>query len=564
MLDVLAPESQFDDEAAFIAIADFFGRLVDADAVADLTQTLAVPGGCSEAAGAACSALNAFLERTRKTLYEMCRVSNDVSRGAAENTFLLARIAGATEEQSSETAQVAAAVHQTAQAAEIVTQSSEATRDLTAEMRRSSRSSFETMQTSLGQLEQLRAVAGDAVRDVDVVVEFSNKIELVTKVIEDISSRSHMLGINAAIEAAHAREGGRGFAIVATEIKRLAESTRVSTREIAKLVEGVRASVESARQATQLSAEGAAKLAVSSGAVRDDLTAMTRIIDSTTEQMTAIASAVDEQSTTLHVVSENVERLSNHARQVAAYSGKATDLELAQISTDIFAITGKYALGTFFEQVLAWGDAFAAEVERSLEAALDERRVRLDDLFDTQYVAVSGADVKSLARIFNVARIGPSGFDPPKYRTKYDQLIDEPLMAICDRHASHDPKLIFASVTDLNAFFIMGPLNVRRDLTGNRETDLANNRVKRLFEDKTGLNAARVGLPGALDLPARASREAFRIRRIDLERPRGPRTFLRQTYARDTGKIYNDIALPVYVKGQRFGGVRIAYDPTAV
>ncbi len=164
------------------------------------------------------------------------------------------------------------------------------------------------MEKSLGQIEQLRTVAGDAVRDVDVVVEFSNKFELVTKVIEDISSRSHMLGINAAIEAAHARDGGRGFAIVATEIKRLAESTRVSTREIAQLVEGVRASVESARQATHLSAQGAAKLAVSSGAVRDDLTTMTRIIDSTTEQMAAIASAVDEQSTTLHVVSENVER----------------------------------------------------------------------------------------------------------------------------------------------------------------------------------------------------------------------------------------------------------------
>ncbi len=190
--------------------------------------------------------------------------------------------------------------------------------------------------------------------------------------------------------------------------------------------------------------------------------------------------------------------------------------------------------------------------------------MRLEDLFDTQYVELAGADVKSLARIFDVARAGPGGFEPPKYRTKYDQLIDEPLMAICDRHAAHDPKLIFASFTDLNAFLIMGPLSLRRDITGNRETDFANNRVKRLFEDKTGLHAARVGLPGALELPPRASREAFRKRGIDLDRPRGPRTFLRQTYSRDTGKIYNDIALPVYVKGQRFGGVRIAYDPTAV
>jgi methyl-accepting chemotaxis protein len=564
MLNVLPSKAQFDDDAALIAIAEFFGRLADEGAVADLTQTLAVPADCSEAAARAYRTLNVFLERIRATLYDLCRVSNDVSRGAAENTFLLARIAGATESQSAETTQVAAAVHETAQAAEIVTQSSEATRDLTAEMRRSSKSSFETMESSLSQLEELRTISGKAVSDVGVVVEFSDKIQLVTQMIEDISSRSHMLGINAAIEAAHAGEGGRGFAIVATEIKRLAESTRVSTREIAQLIGNVRDSVESARAATQLSAEGAAKLAVSSGKVRDDLTTMTRIIDSTTEQMSAIASAVDEQSTTLHVVSENVERLSNHARQVAAYSGQATDLELAQVSTDVFAITGRYALGTFFERVLAWGDAFASDVERSLESALDGRRVRLDDLFDTRYVEITGAEVASLSRIFNVARAGSHGFDPPKYRTKYDQLIDEPLMAICDRHAAHDPKLIFASVTDLNAFFIMGPLSLRRDITGKREADLANNRIKRLFEDKTGLKAARVGLPGALELPPRASRQMFSQRGIDLRRPPGPRAFLRQTYARDTGKIYNDIALPVYVKGQRFGSVRIAYDPTAV
>ena len=564
MLDVLASRSQVDDDAALIAIAEFFRALADPDAVADLTRRLVAPSGCSDAAAAACAALNAFLERTRATLHDVCRVSNDVSSGAAENTYLLARIAGATESQSAETAQVAAAVHETAQAAEIVTQSSEATRELTAEMRRSSRSSFETLEASLRQIEDLRAVAEGAVNDVGVVVDFSNKIEMVTEVIEDISARSQMLGINAAIEAAHAGEGGRGFAIVAAEIKRLAESTRHSTREIAQLVANVRAAVESARAATERSSAGAAKLAVASGRVRDDLTAMTKSIDGTTEQISAIAAAVDEQSTTLHVVSQNVERLNSHAREVASYSAKASDLELAHVSTDIFAITGHYALGTFFEKVLSWGDAFAADVERTIEAAIDARRVRLDDVFDCSYVELVGPAVKSLARIFNVARLGPGGFDPPKYRTKYDQLIDEPLMDVCDVHAAHDPKLIFASITDLNGFFVMGPKALRCDITGNRETDFTNNRIKRLFADKTALRAARLGLPGAMELPRIAPRELFAQHGIDLQRPRGARTFLRQTYARDTGKIYTDVALPVYIKGQRWGGVRIAYDPRAV
>ncbi|HEY4440689.1 MAG TPA: methyl-accepting chemotaxis protein [Candidatus Elarobacter sp.] len=561
---MLETRAQLDDEAALIAIAGHFAALADPHGVADLTRPLAIPSGCSDAAAGAADALNAFVARMRSTLLDVCKVSNDVSSGAAENTFLLARIAGSTESQSAETTQVAAAVHETAQAAEIVTQSTEATRDLTAELRRASRTSFETMEASLAQLDDVRAVAERAVSDVDIVVEFSNQIEMVTEVIEDISTRSQMLGINAAIEAAHAGEGGRGFGIVAQEIKRLAESTKNSTREIAQLVENVRAAVESARAATARSSDGAAQLAVSSGRVRDELTAMTKTIDGTTEQIAAIAAAVDEQSTTLHVVSENVERLSTHAREVASYSSQATDLELAHVSTDIFAITGRYALGTFFEQVLQWGDAFATDVERSIERAVDTGRVRFDALFDTNYVELVGTDARTLSRLFNVARLGANGFDPPKYRTSYDQLVDEPLMEICDRHAAHDPKLIFASLTDVNGFFVMGPKGLRRDITGNREADLAGNRIKRLFADKTALRASRVGLPKPGELPRIVTRDLLAQRGVSLRRPDGDRTFLRQTYARDTGKIYTDVAFPVYVKGERWGSVRIAYDPSAV
>lgn len=563
-MQMLSAEMPSSADAVLVEIGEFFTGLVDPEAVADLTRRLTVPPGCAEPAGSTLRVLNAFLDRIQSSLYELCRVSNDVSRGAAENTYLLARIASATGDQSAETTQVAAAVHETAQAAQIVTQSSEATRDLTAEMRRTSLASFQTMEESLRRLEELRTTAADAVRDVEVVVESSNQIELVLDVIDDISGRSQMLGINAAIEAAHAGEGGRGFAIVASEIKRLAESTRASTREITQLVHNVRASVESARLATQRSAQATANVAVGAGRVRDDLTTMSRIVDGTTEQMSAIASAVDEQSTTLHAVSENIERLSAHARDVADHAGKAGMLELTNVSTDVFAITGRYALGTFFDQVLAWGNAFAEEVERSLEEAVDARRVRPADLFDTVYVPIAGADVRSLARLFNVSRVGRDGFDPPKFSTRYDRYIDEPLMDICDRHAGHDPKIVFASVTDLNGFFIMGPKSLRRDITGNRDADLAGNRIKRIFDDATGLRAARVGLPGADALPTRASRETFEQAGFALGRPRGARAFLRQTYARDTGRIYNDIALPVYVQGERFGSVRIAYDPSVV
>ncbi|MDB5028854.1 MAG: methyl-accepting chemotaxis sensory transducer, partial [Candidatus Eremiobacteraeota bacterium] len=130
-------------------------------------------------------------------------------------------------------------------------------------------------------------------------------------------------------------------------------------------------------------------------------------------------------------------------------------------------------------------------------------------------------------------------------------------------YAARDPRLVLASVTDLNGFAVMVPERLRRDITGDRLRDLEGNRIKRIFEDAVGLLAARVGLERGAEAPRRAPRAAFIDRGIELRRPAGARPFILQSYTRDTGAVYNDVAFPVYVKGERFGSVRLAYDPVA-
>jgi methyl-accepting chemotaxis protein len=220
-------------------------------------------------------------------------------------------------------------------------------------------------------------------------------------------------------------------------------------------------------------------------------------------------------------------------------------------------------LGAFFRHVRAWGDEFASDVERTLDDAVDGDRVRLEDLYDADYVELKGDAVRTLARLFDVSRVGREGFAPPKYRTRYDHLVDESLAPVCDRYAQRDAKLVFASVTDLNGFAVMVPDALRRDITGDRLRDLHGNRIKRIFDDAVGLHAARVGLDRATDVPPRAARSALLARGIDLTRPPGARPFMLQTYPRDTGGVYNDVSFPVYVKGERYGSVRLAYDPAA-
>ncbi|HYF78646.1 MAG TPA: hypothetical protein VD973_16025, partial [Symbiobacteriaceae bacterium] len=102
-----------------------------------------------------------------------------------------------------------------------------------------------------------------------------------------------------------------------------------------------------------------------------------------------------------------------------------------------------------------------------------------------------------------------------------------------------------------------------RDWTGVAERDIGDNRIKRVFDDAVGLRAARVGLAGAERVPRRADRRAFARFGINLEQRAPEGTFLAQTYARDTGAVVTDIAVPLHVGGRRYGALRCGFSVDA-
>jgi methyl-accepting chemotaxis protein len=90
-------------------------------------------------------------------------------------------------------------------------------------------------------------------------------------------------------------------------------------------------------------------------------------------------------------------------------------------------------------------------------------------------------------------------------------------------------------MTDVNGYAPTHMSKASQPLTGNAQTDLANSRDKRLFNDPAGLKSAR-----------------------------NTRPFLLHTYCRDTGEVMSEIALPVYVNGKHWGGLRLGFDPMAL
>ncbi|MEQ8846155.1 methyl-accepting chemotaxis protein [Botrimarina sp.] len=272
---------------------------------ADLTQRVEI--GRSDEFGELAASFNAFIERMQKILRQVSQASESLSGRSTELTSTATTLAAGAEQTGSQSATVVSAAEQMSQAIATVAATSE---QMSANVR-SVAAATEEMTTTINEIaksaEQSANVADQAAR----LAEISNdrvgglgasadEIGKVIEVIQDIAEQTNLLALNATIEAARAGEAGKGFAVVASEVKDLAKQTASATDDIRKRIEGIQASTGEAV-----------------GSIRE----ITAVITNVNEVARTIAAAVEEQSITTREISQNVS-------QAAA----ATDLVVSGVS----------------------------------------------------------------------------------------------------------------------------------------------------------------------------------------------------------------------------------------
>lgn len=289
---------------------------------------------------------NTFVNKLHDIIAQVAYNTEQLASAANEISSSAEELSAGAKEQTNQTAQVSAAVEEmTATIVESSRNTAEAAEKAKGAADKSQEGSKLASDTSSGMNEIVES-SNTTAKNIEGLAEKATAIGEIIKVIDDIADQTNLLALNAAIEAARAGEQGRGFAVVADEVRKLAERTTKATKEVAETIKGIQVDVTS----TNSQIADSQKYVLAGRELVDktnhSLTEIYRAIETVQEMMRQLATASEQQSAAAEQISKSIENVNRITKESAAGTEQAASAseELNRQAEELRKLVGGFKL----------------------------------------------------------------------------------------------------------------------------------------------------------------------------------------------------------------------------
>ncbi|MCR9610489.1 methyl-accepting chemotaxis protein [Vibrio alginolyticus] len=310
----------------------------------DLTARLKVES--QDEVGEVAAAFNEFMDKLHPLMQDIHRSATTVQTVSQDLNTQTSQASGQMQDHCLETDKVVTAVTQMSMTAKEVASNTNATAQAIEDA---------NSQVTEAQREVEQAIEGitELVREIDstsdAISELSLQTEKITKVLDvigEIAEQTNLLALNAAIEAARAGEQGRGFAVVADEVRSLASRTQNSTHEIGDMLKQLQNGVSRAVSTMSVSQKRGVKTAEESALIQQSLSSVHHSIGTIRDMGIQTASAAEEQSAVAEDINQNlvaIQQIVNNINETLQHA-ESISTQLSQSGTEIHGLVGNFKL----------------------------------------------------------------------------------------------------------------------------------------------------------------------------------------------------------------------------
>ncbi len=299
----------------------------------DLTQRLTIES--QDEVGDVSKAFNHFVERIQELVAQVGNVSQRIFTETESLTRISGQYTRQMLEHSKETEQVASAVNEMSATAQSVASSASNAANATSEAAQNSEEASNVVNTAIQSINSLVEEVDSASSVITMLAQETAKIGSVVDVIRGIAEQTNLLALNAAIEAARAGEQGRGFAVVADEVRALAGRTQQSTQEINSMLQTLQQGVRQAVDAMDGSQQHSQETVAETARIEQSLSTVNHAVAMINDMNLQIATAAEEQHAVTEEISRNLENIQHIVQELSSAAVKSEQ------ATEEMASSGK-------------------------------------------------------------------------------------------------------------------------------------------------------------------------------------------------------------------------------